>query len=124
MRDHEEYNTVPVGEEIAVEVTFKNPLQVKLKLSSIRLICEFQPTPANPSNTAGSSSVDSTASNTDVVGDGVDGSSSESAPGVQAAPTSGQVCTTRQCGNPHMHFKYSRQLATVVGTLLCVVLRC
>eukprot|EP00877_Chromochloris_zofingiensis_P003658 jgi/Chrzof1/13293/Cz07g27240.t1 len=91
VRDHEEYNTVPVGEEIAVEVTFKNPLQVKLKLSSIRLICEFQPTPANPSNTAGSSSVDSTASNTDVVGDGVDGSSSESAPGVQAAPTSGQV---------------------------------
>jgi hypothetical protein len=31
------------GEEIAVAVEFRNPLQVKLKLSEVRLIAEFKP---------------------------------------------------------------------------------
>lgn len=43
-KDHEEYNTVVAGEPISVSVTLCNPLGVKLRLSALRLTCEFTPT--------------------------------------------------------------------------------
>jgi hypothetical protein len=42
-KDHEEYNTVVAGEPISVRVTMRNPLGVKLRLSAVRLTCEFTP---------------------------------------------------------------------------------
>lgn len=43
MHDGEEFNTVAAGEEIAVQVTFKNPLAIKLSLSHVRLQVQFTP---------------------------------------------------------------------------------
>ena len=36
------------GEEVGVQVTFRNPLQLKLKLTAVQLLCEFQPAAAAP----------------------------------------------------------------------------
>jgi hypothetical protein len=41
VHDGEEFNTVAAGEDIGVVVTFKNPLQVKLALSRVRLHVQF-----------------------------------------------------------------------------------
>lgn len=43
MRDGEEYTSVAAGEDLAVEVTFRNPLALKLRLTDMRLLCEFTP---------------------------------------------------------------------------------
>ncbi|WIA33724.1 hypothetical protein OEZ86_006842 [Tetradesmus obliquus] len=43
VHDGEEFNTVAAGEEIAVQVTFKNPLAIKLSLSHVRLQVQFTP---------------------------------------------------------------------------------
>ncbi|KAG2449122.1 hypothetical protein HYH02_005870 [Chlamydomonas schloesseri] len=40
-RDHEEYTMCVSGEEVGVQVEFRNPLAVKLKVSNVRLICTF-----------------------------------------------------------------------------------
>ncbi|PNW88325.1 hypothetical protein CHLRE_01g024400v5 [Chlamydomonas reinhardtii] len=40
-RDHEEYTMCVSGEEVGVQVEFRNPLAVKLKVSNVRLICNF-----------------------------------------------------------------------------------
>jgi hypothetical protein len=50
VHDGEEFNTVAAGEEIAVQVTFKNPLAIKLSLSHVRLQVQF--TPAGAGSTA------------------------------------------------------------------------
>jgi hypothetical protein len=42
-QDHEEFNTVVAGEEVAVNVEFRNPLQAKLRVAGVRLVCEFTP---------------------------------------------------------------------------------
>jgi hypothetical protein len=42
-KDHEEYNTVVAGEPISVRITLRNPLGVKLRMSAVRLTCEFTP---------------------------------------------------------------------------------
>ncbi len=42
-KDHEEFNTVVAGEPVTVRVSFRNPLSVKLRLSALRLTCEFTP---------------------------------------------------------------------------------
>ncbi|MEW5318844.1 MAG: hypothetical protein WDW38_010029, partial [Sanguina aurantia] len=46
-RDGEEFNTCVAGEEVCVHVEFRNPLSIKLKLSSVRVICEFEPLPSS-----------------------------------------------------------------------------
>lgn len=43
VHDGEEFNTVAAGEDIGVVVTFRNPLQVKLALSRVRLHVQFTP---------------------------------------------------------------------------------
>lgn len=43
MHDGEEFNTVAAGEDVGVHVTFRNPLQVKLALSRVRLHVQFTP---------------------------------------------------------------------------------
>lgn len=43
VHDGEEYNTVAAGEDISVEVTFTNPLSIKLSLSRVRLLVQFTP---------------------------------------------------------------------------------
>jgi hypothetical protein len=43
VHDGEEFNTVAAGEDVGVQVTFKNPLQVKLGLSRVRLHVQFTP---------------------------------------------------------------------------------
>lgn len=43
VHDGEEFNTVAAGEDIGVNVTFRNPLQVKLALSRVRLHVQFTP---------------------------------------------------------------------------------
>jgi len=43
VRDGEEYTSVAAAEDLVVEVTFVNPLALKLKLTNVRLLCEFQP---------------------------------------------------------------------------------
>lgn len=43
MHDGEEFNTVAAGEDVGVHVTFRNPLQVKLALSRVRLHVHFTP---------------------------------------------------------------------------------
>jgi hypothetical protein len=48
VKDGEEYNTVAAGEDVGVQVTFRNPLQLKLKLTGVQLVCEFQPAAAAP----------------------------------------------------------------------------
>ncbi|GIL73935.1 hypothetical protein Vretimale_5119 [Volvox reticuliferus] len=42
-RDHEEYSMCVCGEEVGVQVEFRNPLAVKLKVTNVRLICSFTP---------------------------------------------------------------------------------
>lgn len=42
-KDHEEFNTVVAGEQVAIAVQFKNPLAIKLRLSAVRLLVEFTP---------------------------------------------------------------------------------
>ncbi|KAL6758247.1 ER-golgi trafficking TRAPP I complex 85 kDa subunit-domain-containing protein [Haematococcus lacustris] len=41
--EHEEFNAVVVGEPVSVRVQFRNPLAVKLRVSAVRLMCEFTP---------------------------------------------------------------------------------
>ncbi|KAG2489318.1 hypothetical protein HYH03_012150 [Edaphochlamys debaryana] len=42
-RDHEEYTMCVCGEEVGVQVEFRNPLAVKLKVANVQLICTFTP---------------------------------------------------------------------------------
>jgi hypothetical protein len=53
VHDGEEFNTVAAGEEIAVQVTFKNPLAIKLSLSHVRLQVQFTPAGAGSTGAAG-----------------------------------------------------------------------
>ncbi|KAI8476140.1 MAG: ER-golgi trafficking TRAPP I complex 85 kDa subunit-domain-containing protein [Monoraphidium minutum] len=43
VRDGEEYTCVAAGEDVCVDVTFTNPLAIKLRLSAVRLVYEFTP---------------------------------------------------------------------------------
>jgi hypothetical protein len=43
VHDGEEFNTVAAGEDIGIGVTFRNPLQIKLALSRVRLHLQFTP---------------------------------------------------------------------------------
>ncbi|KXZ49490.1 hypothetical protein GPECTOR_21g716 [Gonium pectorale] len=40
-KDHEEYTMCVAGEEVGVQVEFRNPLAVKLKVTNVQLICTF-----------------------------------------------------------------------------------
>ncbi|GLC57223.1 hypothetical protein PLESTB_001201000 [Pleodorina starrii] len=42
-KDHEEFTMCVRGEEVGVQVEFRNPLAVKLKVTNVRLICSFTP---------------------------------------------------------------------------------
>lgn len=42
VHDGEEYNSVAAGEEVAIDVTFQNPLAIKLPLTRVRLLLEFR----------------------------------------------------------------------------------
>jgi hypothetical protein len=42
VRDGEEFTAVAAGEDLGVEVTFTNPLGIKLRLTGVRLVYEFQ----------------------------------------------------------------------------------
>ena len=42
-RDHEEFNGCVAGEPVSVAVQIRNPLSIKLRISGVRLVCEFTP---------------------------------------------------------------------------------
>jgi hypothetical protein len=46
VHDGEEFNTVAAGEDLSISVTFRNPLQIKLALSRVRLHVQFTPADA------------------------------------------------------------------------------
>ncbi|KAJ9512929.1 hypothetical protein QJQ45_029048, partial [Haematococcus lacustris] len=48
--EHEEFNAVVVGEPVSVRVQFRNPLAVKLRVSAVRLMCEFTPQAGLPAS--------------------------------------------------------------------------
>lgn len=43
VHEGEEFNTAAAGEDISIQVTFRNPLQIKLVLSRVRLHVAFTP---------------------------------------------------------------------------------
>lgn len=79
-KEDEEYNTCVAGETVSVTLHFRNPLQVKLHISGVRLVCEFTPdTPASSPGGSGAATASSAAVKTTITrgsGAPVPGSSS------------------------------------------------
>eukprot|EP00798_Chlamydomonas_sp_ICE-L_P000836 gene836-33567_t len=57
-QDNEEFNLAVAGEEVAVEVEFKNPLLTRLHVSGVRLVCEFTPAEGGSPGPSGPTALD------------------------------------------------------------------
>ncbi len=90
VKDGEEYTSVAAGEDLVVDVTFKNPLSLKLKLTAVRLICEYQlPATADGDGATAASAGDGAAAGLATSPSGPLGTSQEPGPEiVQVNPSS------------------------------------
>jgi hypothetical protein len=108
VHDGEEFNTVAAGEEIAVQVTFKNPLAIKLSLSHVRLQVQF--TPAGSAGAAGAATTAAAAA---------DGSAAAA-----ATPRQDEVVVVESQFSLHPGGWRPLVLGDVLGVCLLIAYRC
>lgn len=109
VHDGEEYNTVAAGEEVGIDVTFRNPLAVRLPLSRVRLLVQYTPPPAAGGGSSAAGGADASAG---------------AAAAFAAAPSAEQVALAESQFTLHPGALHSLQLGACCGTHTCLLLAC